>query len=393
MDAFWSPAQQAFAEEVRRFTTENLHPQTRRRVLAGLPLSREDHMRWQDALARKGWIAGFWPREYGGCDWTPAESYIFQNETSALGAPWLLPFGVNYVGPVIYSYGSAEQKEEHLPGIVSNEVFWCQGYSEPEAGSDLASLRTRAVCDGDDYIVNGSKIWTSYAHWADWIFALVRTDPDAKPQEGISFLLIDLRSPGITIRPIVSIEGVHHLNQVFFEDVRVPARNVVGEVNKGWTYAKYLLGHERVLSAEIGKARRLLNRVRALAAEAGMERDTRFLDRFHRYEVDMLALEWTTLRLLDQVMNGGTAGAEASLLKLRGSSIIQELVEFTVDVLGPQALPYDPAWIDHGVNIPVPDGGEHAGIVSEFLFQRAPTIWGGSNEIQRNIIAKHALGL
>ncbi len=393
MDAFWSPAQQAFAAEVRRFTTENLHPETRRRVLAGQPLSREDHMRWQDALARKGWIAGFWPREYGGCDWTPAESYIFQNETSALGAPWLLPFGVNYVGPVIYSYGSEEQKAEHLPGIVSNEVFWCQGYSEPEAGSDLANLKTRAVRDGDDYIVNGSKIWTSYAHWADWIFALVRTDPDVKPQQGISFLLIDLRSPGITIRPIVSIEGAHHLNQVFFENVRVPARDIVGEVNKGWTYAKYLLGHERVLSAEIGKARRLLSRVRRLAEEAGLVRDTRFLDRFHRYEIDVLALEWTTLRLLDQVMNGGTAGAEASLLKLRGSTILQEIVEFTVDVLGPRALPYDPAWIDHGANLPVPEGGEHAGIVSEFLFQRAPTIWGGSNEVQRNIIAKHALGL
>ena len=393
MDAFWSPEQRAFAEEVRRFTVENLHPETRQRVLGGRPLSREDHMRWQDALARRGWIAGFWPREFGGCDWTPAQSYIFQNETSALGAPWLLPFGVNYVGPVIYSYGSQEQKDEHLPGIVSNEVFWCQGYSEPEAGSDLASLKTRAVRDGDDYIVNGSKIWTSYAHWADWIFALVRTDSEARPQQGISFLLIDLRSPGISIRPIVSIEGAHHLNQVFFEDVRVPVRNLVGEENKGWTYAKYLLGHERVLSAEIGKARRLLDRARTLAAEAGIDRSQRFLDRFHRYEIDVLALEWTTLRMLDQVMNGATAGAEASLLKLRGSTILQQIVEFTVDVLGPRALPFEPAWIDHGANTPLPEIGEHMGVVSEFLFQRAPTIWGGSNEVQRNIIAKHALGL
>lgn len=393
MDAFWSPEQQAFAEEVRRFTVENLSPETRQRVLAGQPLSREDHMGWQDALARRGWIAGFWPGEYGGCDWTPAQSYIFQNETSALGAPWLLPFGANYVGPVIYSYGSQEQKDEHLPGIVSNEVFWCQGYSEPEAGSDLANLKTRAVRDGDDYIVNGSKIWTSYAHWADWIFALVRTDPDVRAQQGISFLLIDLRSPGISIRPIVSIEGAHHLNQVFFEDVRVPIRNLVGEENKGWTYAKYLLGHERVLSAEIGKARRLLDRAHTLAVEAGLDRNQRFLDRYNRHKIDVAALEWTTLRMLDQVMNGGAAGAEASLLKLRGSDIIQQIVEFTVDVLGPRALPFDPAWINHGTNTPQPEISEHMGVVSEFLFQRAPTIWGGSNEIQRNIIAKHALGL
>lgn len=393
MDAFWSPEQQVFAEEIRRFTVENLSPETRQRVLSGQPLSREDHMGWQDALARRGWIAGFWPGEYGGCDWTPAQSYIFQNETSALGAPWLLPFGVNYVGPVIYSYGSQEQKEQHLPGIVSNEVFWCQGYSEPEAGSDLANLKTRAVRDGDDYIVNGSKIWTSYAHWADWIFALVRTDPDVRAQQGISFLLIDLRSPGISIRPIVSIEGAHHLNQVFFEDVRVPIRNLVGEENKGWTYAKYLLGHERVLSAEIGKAGRLLDRAHALAAEAGLDRNQRFLDRYNRLKIDVTALEWTTLRMLDQVMNGGAAGAEASLLKLRGSDIIQKIAEFTVDVLGPRALPYDPAWISHGSNTPQPEISEHMGVVSEFLFQRAPTIWGGSNEIQRNIIAKHALGL
>lgn len=393
MDAAWSLELRTFAEEVRRFTRENLLPETRRRVLEGIPLSRQHHMDWQDALARKGWLVGFWPREHGGCAWTAAESYIFQNETSAAGAPWLLPFGVNYVGPVIYTYGSQEQKDEHLPGIVSNKIFWCQGYSEPEAGSDLANLKTRATREGDHYVVNGSKIWTSYAHWADWIFALVRTDSDVKPQEGISFLLIDLRSPGISIRPIVSIEGMHHLNQVFFDNVRVPVRNRVGEENKGWIYAKYLLGHERVLSAEIGKAHRLLKRVRTLAAEVGLERSPRFLDRFHRFDIDVLALEWTTLRMLDQVMNGGSAGAEASLLKLRGTTIIQEIVEFTVDVLGSLALPYDPAWVTHRVTAPSPDNREHMGIVAEFLYQRAPTIWGGSNEIQRNIITKHALGL
>jgi alkylation response protein AidB-like acyl-CoA dehydrogenase len=220
MDAGWSQDDIAFRREVRDFTAQSLPADIRDKVMAGRPLQRDDHMRWQDILANKGWIAGFWPSEHGGRDWTPAQSYIFQEETTFAGAPWLLPFGVNYVGPVIYTYGSAAQKARHLPGILSNKVFWCQGYSEPNAGSDLARLSTRAVRDGDSYVVNGSKIWTSMAHWADWIFALVRTDPKAKPQRGISFLLIDLRTPGISIRPIRSIEGAHHLNQVFFDNVR-----------------------------------------------------------------------------------------------------------------------------------------------------------------------------
>lgn len=393
MDAGWSSEDLAFRAEVRAFVRQNLPDDLRDKVMSGRPLRRADHMLWQDMLARKGWIAGFWPAQYGGRDWTPAQSYIFQEETTYAGAPWLLPFGVNYVGPVIYTYGSEAQKARHLPGIVDNSVFWCQGYSEPNAGSDLARLATRAVRDGDSYVVNGSKIWTSMAHWADWIFALVRTDAQAKPQRGISFLLIDLKTPGVTIRPIRSIEGAHHLNQVFFDTVRVPAENLVGTENEGWTYAKFLLGHERVLSAEIGKAKRMLDRLRSVAARRGLAADPQHLDRLNRLETDLLALEWTTLRMLDAVMDGAAPGYEASVLKLRGSVTVQAIAEYTVDVLGPDALAFDPSRLEDGVNDPSDELFASMGMVSEFLFQRAPTIWGGSNEIQRNIIAKHALGL
>lgn len=383
----------AFRQQVRAFTNECLPANIRDKVMSGRPLQRDDHMHWQDILAAKGWIAGFWPKQFGGCDWSPAQSYIFQEETTRAGAPWLLPFGVNYVGPVIYTYGSEEQKARHLPGIVSNEVFWCQGYSEPGAGSDLAKLSTRAERDGDSYVVNGSKIWTSMAHWADWIFALVRTDPNVKPQRGISFLLIDLKTPGVSIRPIRSIEGAHHLNQVFFDNVRVPAENLVGEENAGWTYAKFLLGHERVLSAEIGKAKRMLDRLRAVMAERHLDEDPHFRTQLNKLETDLLALEWTTLRMLDAVMDGSAPGFEASILKLRGSTIVQSIAECTVDALGPQAIAYDMARLEAETNDPAAEALRNMGIVSEFLFQRAPTIWGGSNEIQRNIIAKHALGL
>lgn len=393
MDAGWSQDDIDFRQQVRDFTAQNLPVDIRDKVISGRPLQRADHMQWQDILAQKGWIAGFWPEKYGGCDWTPAQSYIFQEETTRAGAPWLLPFGVNYVGPVIYTYGTEAQKAQHLPGIVSNEVFWCQGYSEPNAGSDLARLSTRAERAGDSYVVNGSKIWTSMAHWADWIFALVRTDPDVKPQSGISFMLIDLNSPGVSVRPIRSIEGAHHLNQVFFDNVRVPAENLIGQENKGWTYAKFLLGHERVLSAEIGKAKRMLERLRGAAEARGLLDDASHRQRVNTLETDLLALEWTTLRMLDAVMDGSAPGFEASVLKLRGSTIVQAIAEYTVDVLGPDALAFDPAGLEAETNDPAAEALRNMGIVSEFLFQRAPTIWGGSNEIQRNIIAKHALEL
>jgi alkylation response protein AidB-like acyl-CoA dehydrogenase len=391
MAGLWSDAQTGFRDDVRAFCAQSLPGDIRNKVLNGHPLLRADHMRWQDILAKRGWLTGFWPKEYGGQAWGASESYIFQEETARAGAPWLLPFGVNYVGPVIFSYGNDAQKKRHLPAIVDNSVFWCQGYSEPGAGSDLARLSTKAVCDGDEYVVNGSKIWTSMAHWADMMFCLVRTDAQARPQQGISFLLIDLKTPGVTVAPIRSIDGFEHLNQVFFDDVRVPVANLVGEENQGWTYAKYLLGHERVLSAETGKARRFLARAEAAAQAGGLGHDGRIRDRIARFEVDIHALEWMSLRLLAEVSGGATPGTEASLLKIRGSALLQEIAEFTVDVLGPEAFAYDPELLAAGTG---PEAElNRMGIVNEFLYQRAPTIWGGSNEIQRNIIAKHALGL
>jgi alkylation response protein AidB-like acyl-CoA dehydrogenase len=384
-----SAKQHPFANEVREFVKAKLPDDIRTKVMTGSPLTRTDYMCWQDILAEKGWLVGFWPKEYGGQGWSPIESYIFQEETSRYGSPPLMPMGINYVGPVIYTYGDPGQRRRHLPGIVSNTTFWCQGYSEPNAGSDLAQLQTRAVRDGDHYVVNGSKIWTSYAHWADWMFALVRTNRDVKPQDGISFLLIDMHSEGIAIQPITSIDGHHHLNQVFFDHVRVPVANRVGDENKGWTYAKFLLGHERVLTAEIGKAKRLLERVRRLASERFKTNDLRFLDQFAHLEVDLMALEWTTLRLLDKVMSGGSTGAEASLLKLRGTTIVQKITEFTLDVIGVDAIPYDPRSQAEGSGPTMPA----TGLVSEFLFHRAHTIWAGSNEIQRNILASQVLEL
>jgi alkylation response protein AidB-like acyl-CoA dehydrogenase len=387
----WNKAQVVFRDEVRAFCADSLPDDIRNKVCNGHPLNRQDHMRWQDILAKRGWLAGFWPKEFGGQEWGASESYIFQEETARAGAPWLLPFGVNYVGPVILTYGDEDQKKRHLPSIVDNSVFWCQGYSEPGAGSDLASLSTKARRDGNDYVVNGSKIWTSMAHWADMMFCLVRTDAGVRPQQGISFLLIDMKAPGVTVRPIKSIDGFEHLNQVFFDDVRVPTTNLVGEENQGWTYAKFLLGHERVLSAETGKARRFLARAENTARRNGAGDNWRVNDQIARFEVDINALEWMSLRLLAEVSGGATPGTEASLLKIRGSALLQEIAEFTVDVLGPDALAYDPELLAAGTS---PEEELNAmGIVNEFLYQRAPTIWGGSNEIQRNIISKHALGL
>lgn len=390
MQGYWNRAQLAFREEVRAFCAAELSPETRRKVLAGLPLSRRDYTDWMDKLAARGWIAGFWPREHGGLGWSAAETFIFHDACSYHGAPWLLPFGVNYVGPVIFTYGSEEQKARHLPGILDNSVFWSQGYSEPNAGSDLANVQTRAVRDGDHYIVNGSKIWTTMAHWADWIFCLVRTDGSVRPQQGISFLLIDLATPGITIRPIRSIDGMHHLNQVFFDDVRVPAGNRVGEENRGWTYAKYLLGHERVLSAETGKLRRLMERLEGFAKRAGIAADRRFLDRMARLRTDVLALEWMTLRLLETMQAGQSPGVEGSVLKVRGSQLLVEVSEFTLDVMGQAGLDFDPERLEAG---DVADSDLPMGALVDALYLKATPIYGGSNEIQRGIIAKHALGL
>ena len=393
----WSERDKAFRDEVRAFCATHLPDDLRAKVLAGLPTEKSDHARWQKMLHDRGWIAGHWPKQYGGQDWTAAQSFIFQEETTRAGAPWLLPFGVNFVGPVIYTFGNQAQKDRHLPGILSSDTFWCQGYSEPGAGSDLARLRTRAVRDGDHYVVNGQKIWTTLAHWADWIFALVRTDPDAKPQAGISFLLIDMKTPGVEVRPIISIDGQHGFNEVFFTDVRVPVENLIGEENKGWTYAKFLLGHERVLSAEVGRSARLLARAKRTAARTPsahgtLARDPRWRDRCAALEMRLATLEWTSLRMLDRVISDDADPVGASVLKIRGSDLLRDIAEFAVESLGPEAVTAHP-----DAPVPVPSGNEDlrypGGLGIDFLHLRAATIYGGSHEVQRGIIARHALGM
>ncbi len=385
--------EESFRAEVRGFCAENLPPVLSERVTANVDLTRDDYVGWQRILARGGFLCGAWPEAQGGKGWTALQSYLFDEECSLAGAPWLLPFGVNYVGPVIFEYGNEEQKARFLPGILDASTFWCQGYSEPEAGSDLASLKTRAAREGDDYIVNGRKIWTTMAQWADMIFCLVRTRAEGKPQAGISFLLIDMKSPGITVRPIVSIEGRHHLNEVVFDNVRVPAANRVGEENAGWTIAKFLLGNERLLVAEIGKQKRTLSALRggltALKdAGAPLAGATWVGDRLAELEARLLALEWTALRTVRAADSGGLDAAIVSLLKIRGSELEQAITEFAMEVLGPLGLRYDPHLAIGQADI---ESVRRNGAVGRLLAARAVTIYGGSNEVQRNIIAKTIL--
>ncbi len=398
MDLAFSPDEQAFRAEVRAFLDAELPDDLRHKVRQRRELEREDYLRWQRILHARGWIAGSWPKEHGGCDWTPAQRHIFDEECHAADAPPLLPFGLQMVGPVIYTFGRPDQKEFFLPRLLSGEHWWCQGYSEPGSGSDLASLQTAAVRDGDDYVINGQKIWTSLAHHADWIFCLVRTRKDGKHQEGISFLLIDMKTPGITVRPLILMDQGHHVNEVFFENVRVPVANRIGEENKGWTYAKFLLGNERAGIAEVAWNKKLLQRLKEMAADtpASGEKlldDAVFSRKVAETEIKLTALEYCNLRILAAMQEGSPPGGEASMLKLLGSEVTQAITELTVEALGYYAAPYELADRAPGSNwSPVgPDAAE--GVMGQHLFMRAITIAGGSSEVQKNIIAKMVLGL
>ena len=321
----------------------------RAKVRANLFLGKQDYLDFLRSLIPRGWVAGHWPRAHGGCDWTPLQRFIFEEESARGGAPWLIPFGISYVGPVIYSFGSAWQKERFLPPILTSTEWWAQGYSEPGAGSDLAGLKTRAARDGDDYVVNGQKTWTSYVHWADWIFCLARTSDEARPQQGISFLLIDTKTPGITIRPIRTMDGCHHLNEVFFDNVRIPTQNLVGEEGGGWRYAKFLLGNERVIAAETGRSMRQLAHLKALVA-AGDDRpleQARFARRLAELELKLHALRAFCLQTARRMEASAPAGVEASVMKVRGSELQQAISEATLDWLGASAIVYDPAQV-HG---------------------------------------------
>ncbi len=396
MDLDFAPEEQAFREEVRTFVREKLPAHIRHKVLNGIHLSKEDHVQWQRILNDQGWGGPGWPKAFGGPGWSTAQQYIFDEETAAGGAPRLIAFGIKMVAPVIMAFGSPEQQARYLPKIRAAEEWWCQGYSEPGSGSDLASLKTRAVLQGDHYVVNGQKTWTTLGQHADWIFCLVRTDPEAKAQRGISFLLIDMKTPGITVRPIITLDGAHEVNEVWFEDVKVPVANRIGEENKGWTYAKFLLGHERTNIAGIGASKRELGRLKRVAAmETKNGRplidDPLFAAKIAQVECDLMALEITNLRVLSAEKEKRAPGPEASILKIKGTEIQQAITELLLQAVGPYGLPYRPGQQAEG---DVPVGPSHAApLGATYLNMRKLSIFGGSNEIQKNIISQMILGL
>jgi alkylation response protein AidB-like acyl-CoA dehydrogenase len=361
-----------------------------------LRLSKDDIVRWHKILHRQGWVAPGWPVEFGGPGWSPVQRHIFEEECARAGTPPVMPFGVNMVAPVIMAFGSQAQKDYYLPRILSCEDWWCQGYSEPGAGSDLASLKTTAVRDGDHYIVNGQKTWTTLAQHADMIFCLVRTDPGVRKQEGISFLLVDMHSPGVTVRPIIMLDEDHEVNEVFFDNVRVPAANLVGQENKGWTYAKYLLGHERTGIAAVGRSKRELAFLKRLATREQKNgkpllEDPLFAAKVAALEIELMALEMTVLRVLARADKA--PGPEASVLKVRGTDIQQALSELMVEAAGPMALPFDPAYLEGEGGHSAAGDDDAAPLAAHYFNFRKTSIYGGSNEIQRNIITQMILGL
>ncbi|WP_225206564.1 acyl-CoA dehydrogenase family protein [Novosphingobium huizhouense] len=399
MDLEFSAEEIAFRDEVRAFIAENYPAELRGKQDEGDDLTKEDFLSWHRVLAKKGWIAPAWPVEYGGPGWTATQRYIWSEETARADCIRIMPFGITMVGPVIYTFGTPEQKARFLPRILSGEDWWCQGYSEPGAGSDLASLRTRAVLsdDGTHYIVNGQKTWTTMAQHADWGFFLVRTNPDAKQQEGISFLLIDMKSPGITVRPIITLGGEHEVNEVFLEDVKVPVENRIYEENKGWTCAKFLLAHERAGIAGVAASKRGIEKIRDIAMTEMDGEKPLLANPFYRrkvaeLEMDLTALEFTELRTLANEASGKGSGAEANVLKIKGSEIQQRITELVLEAAGHYGAPYFRGFGEGDNEHPIgPEWANRA--APSYYNMRKTTIYGGSNEVQRNIIAKMVLGL
>ncbi|MEA2757329.1 MAG: hypothetical protein QOJ54_3618 [Aliidongia sp.] len=398
MDLRFSAEELGFAEEVRTWVRATLAPATRDKVLNAKRLSKQDYLDWHAALNARGWIVPAWPEEHGGTGWSAIQKHLFDEVMAEEGAPEIPAFSVKMIGPVLIAFADDVQKAHYLPRIRSGEDWWCQGFSEPGSGSDLASLRTKAVLDGDHWVVNGQKTWTTMAQYADMIFCLVRTDPAAKKQMGISMLLIDMKSPGVTVRPIITIDGAHEVNEVFFDDVRVPAANLVGTVNKGWDYAKFLLSHERTGIARVGRSKRELLRLKRIAAEelsdgVPLIEIPSFREKIASVEIDLMALEISGMRLLAAAQSGKAPGAEANMLKIKGSEIQQRLTELMMEAVGPYALPFNPEARDlHWNGAPIgPDYA--ASLAPDYFNYRKTTIYGGSNEIQRNILAKAKLGL
>jgi len=395
MELSFTEEELRFQSEVRQFLAQELPPHIVEATAnnSSVFVEKELALEWQAILVKKGWAVPQWPTEHGGTGWSPTQKYIFSRECYLAGAPMLIPLGLLMLAPVIMAFGTPEQKAHYLPRILNGEHYWCQGYSEPGAGSDLASLKLKADADGDDYIVNGSKLWTTHAHLADHIFCLVRTDSSGRPQQGISFLLVDMDSPGVSVEPIITMAGDHEVNQVFFDNVRVPQSNRIGEENKGWSYAKYLLEFERGGGFSAPRIRHELDRLRRLLSDArgenpDFDRHGEIERRVARIDIDLKALEITELRILSAVSGGGNPGPESSILKLNTTRLEQAINELSVDVLGYQGL----------VMEPVADGSPYrpdfiSSIVPRYLNNRAASIFGGSQEIQRNIIARMVLGL
>ncbi|SEB00550.1 acyl-CoA dehydrogenase family protein [Variovorax sp. YR216] len=400
MDLNFTPAEEAFRDEVRAFLAAKLPQRLSDKVATGKHLTKADMQEWHAILNERGWLANHWPKQYGGPGWTAVEKFIFENECALAHAPRIVPFGVNMLGPVLIKYGNEAQKQHWLPRILDGSDWWCQGYSEPGAGSDLASVKTSAVrgrdAQGDHYIVNGQKTWTTLGQHADMIFCLVRTNKDAKKQEGISFLLIDMKSPGVDVRPIITLDGEHEVNEVFFSDVRVPAENLVGEEDKGWTCAKYLLTYERTNIAGVGFSVAAMEQLKVIAAKQKkngrpLAEDPAFAARMAKVEIDLENMKTTNLRVIAAVAGGGVPGAESSMLKIRGTEIRQEISSLTRRAMGAQARPFVAEALAEGFAgeafSPAPAAA------ARYFNNRKLSIFGGSNEIQKNIISKMILGL
>jgi alkylation response protein AidB-like acyl-CoA dehydrogenase len=392
MDLAFTPEEQQFREDIRAWVRENLPQDIAHKVHNALHLTRDDMQRWAKILGKKGWLGYGWPKQFGGPGWSAVQKHLFEEETALAGAPRIVPFGPVMVAPVIMAFGSPEQQKRFLPGIASGEVWWSQGYSEPGSGSDLASVKTRAERRGDKYIVNGQKTWTTLGQYGDWIFCLVRTSNEGKPQTGISFLLIDMKSPGITVRPIITMDGAHEVNEVFFDNVEVPADQLIGEENKGWTYAKYLLAHERTNIADVNRAKRELERLKRIAEAEGIYDDGRFRDQIALLEVGVIALEMMVLRVLSAEKSGKQSLDVAGLLKIRGSEIQQRYSELMMLAAGPAAVPLQRELVESGWQPDQVAAAFVAPLAGTYFNMRKTTIYGGSNEVQRNIVAQTVLG-
>ncbi len=398
MNLNYTDADNKFRKEIKDFIKDNLSQEAQKRVFNGGKYTKDEIIKWQKDLFNSGMYAYNWPKEYGGCNWTPMQRYIFDQETAFANTPQIVPFGVTMVGPVIIEFGTEAQKEKFLPKILNSEHWWCQGYSEPGSGSDLASLQTKAISDGDNYIVNGTKTWTTLAQYADWMFCLVRTSSKSKPQEGISFLLIDMNTKGIKVDPIITLDDSHEINTVYLKDVVVPKENLIYQENQGWTVAKYLLSHERTSIAQVARSKSAIKKLKYIASHETYDNkplisNIRFRDKLTELEMDMHSLEYSELRILSEEAKGSAPGPEASFLKIRGSELQQKISELTLEAVGYFGLLKNNENQTEKTNeyFPGPEYATNTG--ADYLNLRKTTIYGGSNEIQKNILSKMVLGL